>query len=60
MKDPNAASDLLSQLLEVSIAILTTLVIGGVCIIAYLFTRRGAERNSYKMKLLREASNNST
>jgi len=60
MKDPNAVSDLLSKLLEVSIAILTTLVIGGVCIIAYLFTRRGAETNSYKMKLLREASNNST
>lgn len=60
MKDPNAVSNILSQLLVVSIAILTVLVIGGGCIFAYLFTRNGAETNSYKMKILREASNSST
>ena len=60
MKDPNAVYHILSQLLMVSIAILAILVIGGGCILAYLVKRRGAETNSYKMKLLREASNNST
>jgi len=60
MKDPNAVYHILSQLLMVSIAILAILVIGGGCILAYFVKRRGAETNSYKMKLLREASNTST
>merc|ERR1719474_654638 len=60
MKDPNAVYHILSQLLMVSIAILAILVIGGGCILAYFVKRREAETNSYKMKLLREASNTST